>query len=404
MSSSPSMLKQEGPTYGEAALEDLVENAGDSDEDGLQALCEEASEYLQQEDWEELTPEGGVEDLDADGRAQLLVAVRERMEMRKASQTNMESDPEYAEGEGEDLDDDEAEEEEIAEVEESNAIGKVENLAQKIDHMSLADVPEPFVLCYSGATYGVPTESILYRGKPVEFSLSDGMKILCSKSHHVWKDVLTSHITVVQSTIRHKPEGWYPGKDGKDESDLDFETFYYVTAFVTPDPNDPESVRKAEYDKRRLHHVYTCVGVKMLARFKNLKTLSNRARTERACILNWVAPRNPQVNPQVAGWTRYDGLKIHTAFVRPAPTTRVKGSHKARGGQPASEAMPPTKKRVVDEGSTSSANDTEPAVDDDDDVGTLALQAGLKKLRKIAVGAKAHAWVEGGYVWIAEHH
>lgn len=403
------MLKQKEPTDGEAALEDLVYSAGDSDEyeDGLQATCEEASEYLKQEDWEELTPEGGVEDLDADGRAQLLVAVHERMEMRKAFQTNTESDPEDAEGEGEvegEGEEEEAEEEEIAEVEESNAIGKVENLAQKIDHMSLADVPEPFVLCYSGATYGVPTESIMYRGKPIEFSSSEGMKILCSKSHHVWKDVLTSHITVVKSTIRHKPEGWYPGKDGKDESDLNFETFYYVTAFVTPDPNDAESVRKAEYDKRRLHHVYTCVGVKMLSRFKNLKTLSERARMERACILNWVAPRNPQVNPQVAGWTRYDGLKIHTAFVRPAPTTRVKGSHKARGGKPASEAMPPTNKRAADDGSTSSANGTELAVDDVDDVDTLALQAGLKKLRKIAVGTKAHAWVEGGYVWIAEHH
>ena len=72
--------------------------------------------------------------------------------------------------------------------------------------------------------------------------------------------------------------------------------------------------------------------------------------------------------------------------------------------KPASEAMPPTNKRAADDGSTSSANGTEPAVDDVDDVDTLALQAGLKKLRKIAVGTKAFAWVEGGYVWIAERH
>ena len=270
--------------------------------------------------------------------------------------------------------------------------------------MSLADVQEPFVVAYSSQTYGVPKESIIVEGKPMEFDSTDSMsKKITSKSPGEWNEFLTKHITVVESNVRLKPKGWYAGKDGQQEADLPFERFYYVAAFVTPDPSDAESVRKAEYDKRRLHHVFVCVSTKMNQRFNKLTTLSDERKAKLAPVLEWSPPKNPQVNPQVAGWPRYDKLKLHSAFVRPPSTTRVKGSQKGRVGK----AAPPTKKRAADEGSTSSANATEHVEEDGeggDDQVALHVCGRYKRFRqvKLADAAKTQVFIANGHAYIIE--
>jgi hypothetical protein len=380
-------------------IEHRTDNKDSKEKDGyslekLHSVCEEASQFLLEEDWVELTPQDcNVDDLDALGRAALAKRVLKRMGER-CSETSVcksaiggESDTPYDES----LSDAEEEEEDVERPKKS----------EKQSEMSLADVVEPLIIVYSGCAFGVPEEAILLRGVPMAFDSAELMsKTLISKAPTAWNGFLTKHITVVQATVRHKPEGWYPGKDGQQESDLDFECFFYVSAYVTPDPDDAEAVRRAEYDKRRLHHVFKCVTVKMVDRFNKLTRITDERKKAIAPVLNWVEPRNPQVKPEVANWPRYDKLKLYSDFSRPGSTPRVKGSQKSR----TKRMDGPTLKRAVDESSTSSAAATEQVVEEEVELGFVAQSAGLKRLRKISVGAKAHSWVQDGHVWIAEHH
>lgn len=399
------------------SLDQHTDSTGNTDYDAdiatevhqLQTLCEEASVHLTEDDWTELRPPGNVDHLDAAGRALLARYVRARMLKRmEESAGNNSVEPEAEEEEG--VVATAAECEEYQEEEDTalgSAGGKVKAVnaaAHNIEYMPLSDVQEPFVVAYSSQTYGVPKKSVLVTGKPMEFGSAELMsKKITSKSPGEWNQFLTKHITVVESTTRLKPKGWYDGKDGKQETDLPFERFYYVTAFVTPDPSDYESMRKAEYDKRRLHHVFVCVSTNMNQRFNKLTTLSDDRKTMLKPVIEWSPPKNPQVNPQVAGWPRYDRLKLYSAFVRPTSTTRIKGPHYCRGVK----ATSLSNKRAADEGSSSSANATDHVEEYDEggeDQMDFHVCGRYKRFRqvKLADAAKAQVFIANGHAYIIE--
>lgn len=292
---------------------------------------------------------------------------------------------------------------------------------------SIEMVVEEKLTCYSGVVYGVLDEFIVHRGEPMPFDTADDMnRMLNSKSPPEWDNVYTKHVWVIRNTERVHPEGWWDGKPGAPTQDeLPYETFYYINPYVTPDPDDPESVLKAECDKRHLRHLHKQVAVKLHERFNRLKRAGDpEKRKPLAPILDWCPAKSaPQADPRRERWPVYKSVVVKTAFAKRQSQARVKGTQpkkaKAANGEPV--IKPPVPKggflkkhkaeealhALSDDGEGSSGTQNVPSGED----GELwkdhwaGANAGFKRHRTISVanGKATHCYINGNSVHIVEH-
>jgi len=160
---------------------------------------------------------------------------------------------------------------------------------------------EPRFVSYCSSIFGAPTTHCLLEGVPLGFDSAEELNsMLNSKAPAAWRSVRTKHIYVYRSNERRKELGWFDGKDGTTESDLEFETYLYVVVYVKP--TDAKSELVASHDKRRLVHMHHATATTLFARFCALTTLNADRRDELKPLFKWKDPKSPQIKPDVAGW------------------------------------------------------------------------------------------------------
>jgi len=324
------------------------EEGGEEEEE---AWLIEARKYLTQADWEEfeLSDEAydAMEPEDVEAHNERL---RARSAARKAESEEEEARAEAEEEEeGGDEEDDEEEEGEGGEEGGDEQEDRVEKFAEPVvaaaevggaepadEELQPEDVAEGNFVYYLGSYWGIPDEYIVHRAKDaMEFETADEMNaMLGTKSGDPWRHrVFLKHINVVHSNDRATPKGWYAGKDDRKLEDFEFDTFYYVTAYVKPTPGDAESERKAAHDKLVFRMVHKQPAYKLWQKFTSEKvqqTLTPERRAQYAAVLNWStrgAEKGPQVDPKQERWPKYDRLKLATAYIRPDSTPRPKGQN-----------------------------------------------------------------------------
>lgn len=416
------------PTAEEAAPpEEEEEAAGEEEEEPWVAR---AKAIFTDSDWEEVGECEGEEEeaIEAHNahvqevlaqREQKLAAANELLEEAEARSANGDADAEEAEeADDEEADDEEAgEEEEEEQGEEQAAAGH--GLAEGAERMTLEDVPEEFVTTYSRKTYGVPDRAIVLKGSDaLEFETADKMNaMLVSKSPKPFIALLrTRYMFVLCSDERRLPPGGVviDGEcNGKKLEEYPYETFLYIRCYVKPDPNDPQSVTRAEHDKRRLRHLTKAVALGVHKSFMNLEILKNNPQRREALqpLIDWKPVVDPQVMPKVAKWPRYE-LELQTAYKEKEPTPRKLGPNSKKSGA-AEPARPPTKAAAAKRKQAGSAVVSMDGDDDDDASGhtedapgTLEATDVAKRVRYFSVedGAKTRVFIVGNAVGIIEHH
>jgi hypothetical protein len=451
MSSSPSLAKkkkgrqlppesdeddEEDSTDAKAAadadLDGLIQRANEQEDEFDEAcaeydkLVEEAQDYFADDDWEYVAPGAPMswitERRCVGSMRGMIAKIQDRLEACKSGATPSGSDAGDAPS-GEEEDDDEEEEEERylepAAVEPNTEQAEASTVS---GHEAIA---EEKCTNYGSVPYGVNPQHIVHDGEEImEFPTAKAMNdMLNSKSPERWKDVRTKHIWVLRNNDRNI-EGWWEGKpDAPQREQLPYEMFFYICCFVTPDPADPESMLRAESDKKVLRHLHRQVAVKLHERFdKALK--SEESRAQKKIILDWRAASVPQVEPRVVGWVPYKSVILPTAFIKRESNPRVKGSQKRalvvkppvpRGGftKRAAEQMD-----VVDDAegggeegegaastSTQDLNAWKNGRKEDTDYFPSSRKAGFKRHRTFTVanGAATHVYVQGNLVHVVEH-
>tara|TARA_Y100000389_G_scaffold201265_4_gene243542 strand:- start:11163 stop:12365 length:1203 start_codon:yes stop_codon:yes gene_type:complete len=305
-----------------------------------------------------------------------------------------------------------------------------DELSRNTTAMTLDNIVEEKVTVYSSNVYGIPSEYIVHRGKPMPFKTADEMnELLNTKAPAAWNPVLTEHITVIRSDDKKQPPDWYKGKPGAPtEEELPYETFLYFNPYVEADPDKPDEVFKMECDKKQVRHLHKQVAAKVHERFLKLKKAQKQVgepgqegyvpehpkRKDIVAILDWEPSRNPQVRPDgKAQWPVYRSMKLDTAYSKRQSQARPKGPQKKKGKNREEVALPPVPKRGflkrdnvcmhedVDrddcDGQASSSNTTA-AVD-------FSGGDKFKRFRSIAVanGKDTHVYIMGNQVHIVEH-
>jgi len=288
---------------------------------------------------------------------------------------------------------------------------------------TMENILEQRITVYSGCPYGVPggedgdkPNYIVHLGEPMEFETADDMNsMLNSKSPDEWKGVRTKHISIVRNNSHITPPGWWEGKpDAPKKEDLPYETFMYISPYVKPNEDDPESVLKAEHDKRHLRHMHKQVALKLCERFNELEKAKDPERRKSiAPIVDWKLASSPQVKPDVVGWESYKTVTVATSFSKRVSAPRPKGTQKKSKmlGNGESVVMPPAvkgKKRKPDEMSDApddgegSSSTVQPIESMGDCAHNLAFCRRLRVV-DVANSAKTHVYTMNNKVYIVEH-
>jgi hypothetical protein len=243
-------------------------------------------------------------------------------------------------------------------------------------------ITERRLVSYSSSVFGVKEKDMILEGLPIEFSSAIEMSdVLRSKAPSKWSVVSIKNVSVYKGPRKLAPEGCDVETATPEELEKwPYETFFYVTAFVSPgselDETNQESVTAhalAFEDKRRLVHVFKRVSIKLHERFlKHLYSKSPEAqarlRVKYGAIYDWTPPQSPQINPLLANWRRYAIAKPITAFHKPKPTKRKRPDAQS-------------------DGSTETATSSE-----------------FRKVQKIYIDdpKKTNTFIQGNYVYVVE--
>lgn len=244
---------------------------------------------------------------------------------------------------------------------------------------SLPGVAEEMVVSYSNKIHGVPPDCVLLKGDPLFVDTPDAMNsLLASKAIEAWSVLRHRHVWVLRS-------GTAQGEDQK--------SFLYVVVAVAPRADDTELVRcKHAHDIRLLRPLQERIARGMMELFRSMTTISEAERQQMKPLFSWTFS-DPQVVPRIAGWTRYDTVRLHSAQTeRPAkkkrPLAPLDGTQgEGPGTLAAGIGQLPAETRALSE---------------PDACAVRTAQCRVRCVR-VASGERTHVYVHGDSVYIVEH-